>query len=199
MIKVSEFLNSIDIFINNTLNSLGIYGPILGCILIVLESILPILPLSIFITLNFYAFGHLVGFLISYILTLVGCSLAFFLYKKVLSKRFDYLVKKYDKNKVLKLVDDFSSIKFRYLVLLMAFPFTPAFLINIFSGVSNMGYKKFLVATIIAKPFMVYFWGYIGVTLIDSLTHPIYFIKVIIILLVAYILSIIINKKFGLD
>ncbi len=196
---MQEFLNSIDIFITNVLSSLGVYGPLLGCVLIIIESMLPVLPLSVFITLNFYAFGNLVGFLISYVLTLVGCNLAFILCKKVLSKRFDHLVKKFDRNKALKLVDDFSSIKFKHLVLLLAFPFTPAFLINIFSGVSNMSHKKFLAATVIAKPFMVYFWGYVGVTLIDSLTHPAYFIKVAVMLLVAYVVSMVINKKFGLD
>lgn len=62
-----------------------------------------------------------------------------------------------------------------------------------------MSYQKFLVATMLAKPFMVYFWGYLGVTLLDSLTHPEYFIKVILLVLIAYVLSSIVNKKFDLE
>lgn len=196
---MEEILLHIDDFITTILSSLGLYGPIFGCFLILIESILPILPLSVFITLNFYSFGHLWGFLISYVLTLMGCSLAFFLSRKILRGRFEYLVKKFDKNKVLKLMNRFKEIKFQHLVTILAFPFTPAFLVNIFSGISDMQYKKFLLATIISKPFMVYFWGYLGVTLLESLTHPVYLIKVILMVILAYILSTIVTKKFDLD
>ncbi len=196
---MEEILLHIDEFINTILASLGAYGPILGCLLILVESVVPILPLSVFITLNFISFGHIVGFIVSYILTVAGCSLAFYISRRVLTKRFDYLTKRFEKNRALKFVRQFSNIKLKHLVLVLAFPFTPAFLVNIFSGVSNMEYKKFLTAALIAKPFMVYFWGYVGVTLIDSLTHPIYLLKVLIIMTIAYVLSSIVNKKLDLD
>ncbi len=196
---MEEILANLDTFINNLLLSLGVYGPILGCLLILVESILPILPLSVFITLNFMSFGHLVGFILSYVLTVIGCNLAFYLCRRSMSGRFEFLTKKFDKNKTLKIVQKFKDIEMSNLVALLAFPFTPAFLINIFSGVSGMSHKKFLVATIIAKPFMVYFWGYLGVTLIDSLTHPKYLIRVVILVIVAYVASKIVSKKFEID
>lgn len=196
---MQDLLLQLDSFISMVLNSLGIYGPILGCFLILIESILPMLPLSVFITLNFYAFGHSLGFLISYILTVLGCNMAFYLCKRILRGRFKYLVNRFDKNRALKLVKQFSNIKLSHLVTILAFPFTPAFLINIFSGVSDMSHRKFLVATLLAKPFMVYFWGFLGVTLLESLTHPEYFIKVVIMVVVAYVLSTLVNKKFNLD
>lgn len=196
---MEEILANIDTFINDLLLSLGVYGPLLGCFLILIESILPMLPLSVFITLNFMSFGHVVGFIISYILTVIGCNIAFYLCKRSMRDRFEFLLKKFDKSKTLRIVDKFSDIKMKNLVVLLAFPFTPAFLVNIFSGVSNMSHKKFLMATIIAKPFMVYFWGYLGVTLIDSLTHPEYLLRVVILVVVAYIASSIINKKFEIE
>ncbi len=195
---MEALFNSIDLFINSVLTSLGMYGPILGSILILVESIVPILPLSVFITLNFYSFGNIIGFLISYILTVIGCNMAFLLSRKVFSNRMNNILKKYSKNKVSNWTKKFGNIKLKYLVLLMAFPFTPAFLINLLSGTSNMSHEKFLTASLIAKPFMVYFWGYIGVTFIQSFTHPEYFIRIIIMLLVAYMLSVVINKKFDL-
>lgn len=196
---MEELLANIDVFITTLLNSLGAYGPLLGCVLILVESILPILPLSVFITLNFYSFGYVVGFLISYILTLAGCNLAFYLCKRVLTKRFEYLTNRFDKVRILKLIEKLEHVKFKHLVVILAFPFTPAFLINIASGISGMSQRKFFAATALSKPFMVYFWGYLGVTLLDSLTHPEYLIRVVLILIVAYVLSIIINKKFDLD
>ena len=194
-----ELLTNIDTILSSLLESLGLYGPIFGSILILVESMLPILPLSVFITLNFYTFGNLFGFFISYILTVIGCNLAFYISRKVIKGRINYLTKKYDKNTLLNLMKTFADIKFSHLALLMAFPFTPAFAINILSGTSNMNYNKFLIASILGKPFMVYFWGYVGVTLLESLTHPAYFIKIVLILLVAYALSSIVNKKFKLD
>ncbi len=194
-----SFLKDFDVVLENALNSLGIFGPILGCFLILVESIMPVLPLAVFITLNFYAFGHLFGFILSYVLTVIGCNIAFILSEKILKNRMDYLVKKYDKNKIVGWIDKFSNIKFNHLVLLMAFPFTPAFLVNYISGATQMEHKKFFLASIIGKPFMVYFWGYIGVTLIESLKHPILLLKIGIIMVVAYIISAIVNKKIGLD
>ncbi len=196
---MQELFLQIDAFISFVLDSLGIYGPVLGCFLILVESILPMLPLSVFITLNFYTFGHLLGFVISYILTVMGCNLAFYLSRRVLRGRFAYLVKRFDKNRALKLVEKFSSIKLSHLVTILAFPFTPAFLINIFGGVSEMSHGKFFLATALAKPFMVYFWGFLGVTLLDSLTHPEYLIKVLFLVVDAYVLSSVVNKKFDLD
>lgn len=194
-----SFLKDFDVVLENALNSLGIFGPILGCFLILVESIMPVLPLAVFITLNFYAFGHLFGFILSYVLTVIGCNIAFILSEKILKNRMDYLVKRYDKNKIVGWIDKFSNIKFNHLVLLMAFPFTPACLVNYISGATQMEHKKFFLASIIGKPFMVYFWGYIGVTLIESLKHPILLLKIGIIMVVAYIISTVVNKKIGLD
>ena len=196
---MSEFLANLDTMVKALLESLGVFGPILGSLLIIVESMIPILPLSLFITLNFLAFGNLIGFVSSYILTVIGCNLSFYLCKRVLSNRIEYLTKRYDKNKLLRLTKRFSNIKFINLVMLMAFPFTPAFMVNILSGVTGMEHKKFFIASICGKPFMVFLWGYIGVTLVQSLTEPIYFVKILVLMIVAYVLSKIINKKVGLD
>lgn len=196
---MGDILANLDTIITSLLDSLGMYGPILGSLLILVESMVPILPLSVFITLNFLAFGTLFGFFMSYILTVIGCNLAFFISRKIFSNRLEYLVKKFNNNKILKLVDSFQDISFKNLVLLMAFPFTPAFMINILSGSSKMEHKKFLLASIVGKPFMVFFWGYIGVTLIQSLTHPIYLLEIVLMMGAAYVVSKIISKKFGLE
>ena len=70
-------------FIMNLVNALGIYGPILGCFLIMTESILPVLPLFVFITMNALAFGKIWGFVISWICTVLGCLFSYFLTKKL--------------------------------------------------------------------------------------------------------------------
>ena len=60
-----EILSDIDNIINNIMNNTGAFAPILACLLILVESMLPILPLAVFITINFYYMGTVTGFLIS--------------------------------------------------------------------------------------------------------------------------------------
>ena len=70
-------LQNFDIWLTNFLMSIGMWGYFLSCFLILIESIVPILPLSVFITLLFYKFGSLLGFLISYVFTVLGCFLSY--------------------------------------------------------------------------------------------------------------------------
>lgn len=194
-----EIIKNIDVFITNFLNALGTFGPILGCFLIIVESIIPILPLSVFITLNFYAFGNILGFLISYVFTIIGCIFAYNLVELGVKNRFDRYMNKKDHTRLKKYINSFKNIKVENLIVLVAIPFTPAFLVNIAASLSNMSKKKFYFSIIIGKLFMVYFWGYVGVTLIDSLKHPIYLVRVLVLSLIAYIIGKIINKKVGVE
>ena len=193
------FFSNIDELLNNYLVSLGIYGPLFGCFLILVESIFPVLPLCVFITLNFYVFGNIFGFMLSYILTVIGCNIAFYISRNYINIKIDILYKKYGKTRSSKLIKKFSKMKLSSLSIIMAFPFTPAFLINILCGISKMEYEKFLFASLIGKLFMVYFWGYIGTSLIDSLKSPESIVKIIILLLLAFIISKIINRKYEIE
>ena len=92
-----------------------------------------------------------------------------------------------------------DNIKLRNLVLLHAIPFTPAFAINIAGGLSQIGFKKYLVSLFIGKIFMVFFWGYVGTSLIDCIKNPIKFIYIGIILLIAYLISTFVSKKFNIN
>ena len=194
---MNEILLGLSNFIDMVIASLGVYGPILGCLLIIVESIVPILPLCVFITMNFIAFGNILGFIVSWIFTLIGCNLSFWLCRKIFKNWFEKKLRKY--NKVEKFMKFMEKVKLEQLALIVAIPFTPAFAVNIAAGISKMEYKKYFWAMFIGKIFMVYFWGYIGVTFMECLKNPIYFVKIGLIMLVAYLVSYFINKKFKLD
>lgn len=194
-----EILKNIDIIITNILDALGMFGPLLGCLLIIVESILPVLPLSVFVTLNFYTFGNVLGFIISYVFTIIGCLVAYTIVSKNVKYHFDKFLDKKDHKRLKKFIASFNKIKLENLVILIAVPFTPAFLVNIAAALSNVSKKKFLLSLLIGKLFMVYFWGYVGVTLIDSLKNPIYLLRILIIVLVAYIIGKIVNKRVGVE
>lgn len=187
----------IDNFIDTMLQSLGVWGPLVGCFFITIESMVPILPLFVFITLNFLAFGNIVGFIISWFFTCVGCSLSFFLFRKKVQT---FLHKRLKSKGIIskKTMEKITSLKFEQLTTIIAIPFTPAFLVNIACGLSDMSYKKYLGALMIGKVFLVYFWGFVGVGLVESIKNPSYLIKVLIMLAIAYIFSKIINKKLNI-
>ena len=188
----------IDNFIDTFITNLGVFGPFIGCLGILVESMVPILPLFVFITLNFLAFGNIWGFLISWIFTCLGCLLSFILFRKKVQT---WVYKRIHERGLIskETIDILASLKFEQLVTIIAMPFTPAFLVNIVAGISNMSYKKFICSLLIGKIFLVYFWGFVGVSLVDSIKNPIYLVRVLILLLIAYGFSKIINKKLKIS
>ena len=187
----------IDSFISTAIEYLQVYGMPFGFFIIVLESIIPALPLGVFVAFNMMAFGTIIGFIISWIATIVGCILSYLLFYKVIGKWLKSKLKKIDKyNKLIKRI---SSIKFTTLVLVTALPFSPAFAINIAAGIAKIDFKKFLIALLIGKVSVVYFWGYIGKSLLESITNFNTLITILIMLLLSYVISKLINKKFKIE
>lgn len=172
-------------------------GALIGMLIIILESMLPVLPLGVFIALNVAVFGTLKGFIMSYAATVLGCLLMFYLVRVTLRKHFRRKIDEINGLKqMMKRIDD---IEFQNLVLITALPFTPSFLINISCGLSKMNYKKFILNILISKLVIVYFWGYIGTTFLQSVTDIKVLIKLAILLLLAYLLSRYVMKKNKLN
>lgn len=185
----------VDTFVANSTEIITGIGPIAGILLIILESILPMLPLSVFITLNMVSFGSLFGFLISWISTIIGCMLSFTLFRHFFQKRLYRFIKKKEQDQFASIMKTISNINFSNLVILIAIPFSPAFFINIAAGVSKIKTEKFFMAVIIGKMVMVYFWGYIGTTLLESLTDITVLFKIGGLLVGAFFLSKIVEKR----
>lgn len=194
---MSALFNSFYEFIMNTIDSLGAYGPLLGSLFIIFESILPPLPLFVFITINFVAFGKVLGFLISWVCTCIGCMLSYFIVKRYLR---NWIVDKIkDVNLLTKCMNYIENLSLSKVTVILAIPFTPAFMINIAAGLCNINFKKYLIAILISKIFLVYFWGVVGTGLLESLHNPSSLITVIIMMVIAYLLSIAIKKVFKID
>ena len=184
-------------FIINLITTTGSLGMMLDCLLIISESIIPALPLGLFITVLCVNYGYVIGFLISWIFTIIGCMISYYLFQTIFKGIVDRKLRKYEfANKLLTMID---KMTFSNLVLLISLPITPAFLVNIVAGVSNMKVNKFLPALMIGKISLVAFWGYVGTSLIEGLKNPMILIKVGIIIIIMFIISKIINKKLNLD
>lgn len=192
-----DFFNNLYNVIMDVVTNSEVWGPILACALIFCESLIPVLPLFVFITIIFIAYGYAIGFIISYILTCLGCFFMFYLCRTFLKNFFTKKVRKIERfDKLMKKID---KISLSNLVLLIAIPFTPAFLINIAASLSEMKFKKFAVAILIGKVSLVFFWGFIGTSLIESLKNPKILIIILIMLGIAYILSKLATKKLNVE
>lgn len=188
-----EIVNDIVAYLTTLLQNTGV---LFGVLLVILESIIPALPLGVFIALNINAFGLVVGIVISWLSTCFGCYLAYSFYR-FLSKN---ILKNLLTNKKLeKVIKKMKTIEFSNLVVLIALPFTPAFLINIACGIINMSKKKFIAAILTGKIFMVIFWGCIGKSLLESITDIKTIIIVSIFIIVAYIVSKIVSKRMKIE
>ena len=185
----------IDTFVTYSTEILMGFGPITGVVLIILESILPMLPLSVFITLNMVSFGSFFGFIISWLSTIVGCMLSFILFRHFFQKKLERFIKRRDQQKLSNIMKIVSHIRFSNLVILIAIPFSPAFFINIAAGLSKIKIEKFFMAIIIGKIVMVYFWGYIGTTLLESLTDITILFKIAGLLVFAFFISKFVENK----
>ena len=191
---MEELLKTIYEFIINSVNSSSFLGPVFACFLIFIESIIPVLPLFVFITVIFLKYGAIFGFILSWLFTVLGCMSSYFLVKYLANKFF-----KLDGPKLKKIISMIKRVSFPELVTIIAIPFTPAFLINIAAGMAKMPTKKFILAIMIGKISLILFWGFIGTSLVDSLNNPIIMLKIVIIVLIAYIISFIVNKKFNIN
>lgn len=174
-------------------------GWLFGFFIVYIECLIPVLPLSVFIALNVNAFGFFTGVLISWIATCLGCVTCYYLYVFLGDKLTKKFITKKTYNKIKGKVDKFRDIKFSQLVLVITVPFTPSFLINLLAGLSKMDKEKFFLGLLIGKIFTIIFWGYIGKTLIESLTDIKALIYIGVTLIVAYIVSKIVTKKFGIE
>lgn len=103
------------------------------------------------------------------------------------------------KTKIDKAIVTFRNISLPNLVVIITLPFTPAFLVNILAGLTSMDKKKFIAAILIGKIFMVIFWGYVGKSLIESMTDIKTIIIILSMVLLAYIISKIVSKKANIE
>ena len=193
---MEDIINSnIELLKDIVLNSNIIISLIVGMRIIIIESFVPMLPLAVFIAINMIVFGNFIGFTISYIATIIGCSLSFLIFRKLRT----WFYKKIEtKQKIKDLMYKIDKISFSSLVIILAIPFTPAFSINIGAGLSTISYKKYLFSLIISKIFLVYFWGFIGTTFIESITDIGVIVKLILIVAISFILSKFVMKHFDI-
>ena len=191
--ELMELIDKLIEYINNAVP----FGVVLSCGLMSIESIFPIIPLVALITINEMLLGKLLGFFVSWFFTVAGCVMSYYIFKKGFGNKFERLTQ--DKEKIDKYRKALKNIKFSTLVLIIAMPLTPAFIVNIVAGLVKMDFKKYFVALLIGKLSMVYFLGFMGTSFIAGLKDTSTLIRIVIIMIIVYGSCYIINKILKLN
>ena len=188
-----EALQGIGNSVQGILLGIGALGILLSFGVIFIESIIPCMPLGVFITGIFYSYGTLNGLLLCWIATTLGCITSYHLFNKYIRNFFETKIinklSQKTQDKIYNIMSYINNLSLSSLTLLIACPFTPAFVLNIAAGLADVDKNKFYMATIIGKPFMIYFFGALGTSLLESINNPYILIKVFIMLSIAYVLS----------
>ena len=129
--------------------------------------------------------------------SVLGSFTMFFCIRKLFGEKFRNKIK--NKPKVTKFMNVVDKLTYSQLVLITSIPFSPSFFINLGAGLSKINMKKYFCALLIGKFAEMIFLGYVGVSLIECLTQPLALVKVVIIMLIGYGASVVVNKRFNLD
>lgn len=195
--EILDFFNGLNENLNTFLLNAGMWAPFLSSCLIVLEGTFAFLPLFVFVTINFLTMGNILGSIVSYICTILGSFIAFFLCRVGLSPLFKKFIKNGKHlNNFMNMV---SNMPFSRLVLIISIPLTPSFFVNLAAGLSTISKLKYLYALLLGKVCIISFWGVLGTSLVDCLQNPIVLIKVVLMIIICNIFSKAINKHFDLD
>ena len=192
-------LETVNSFVDFCTQFISDGGFLFGFFLVFLESFVPVLPLGVFVALNVNAFGGFFGIILSWTATCLGCFLSYLLFSFLSEKLLQKLLSPKTWKKVNRAITKFQKISFSNLVLVVALPFTPAFLINIVCGIARVSKRKFLFSIFIGKVFMITFWGYVSKSLIESITDINTIIIVSLMLVIAYMVSKVVGKKVDLE
>lgn len=190
---MEELTNNILIFIQNS----GLFGVVLSCFILSIESIVPIIPLLVFISINFIILGPVLGFLLSWIFTVLGSLFSYYLFRKRFSKKvINYTKDNEIIEKYIKILRNLSTGK---MLLIVALPFTPAFAVNIAAGILKIDFKKYLTAILFGKISLVIYSAYIGTSFLEGFSNPIIFVNLAILIVLIYIAFRIIKKTLKLN
>ena len=174
-------------FWETLLESFGNLGPVAPIFLAMVESFFPPLPLIAIVALNVAAHGGFWGFIYSWAGVVLGGTVMFLFWRKVVKRFFWKFAARSEKlTKAQRWVAHFDQASLFMLALL---PFTPTSFMHFAFGVSDFDAKRYLVTILGAKGIMVAMMAVFGQSLVSSLKNPFYLLLAVVIWVVMYIAS----------
>ncbi len=166
-------------FWQNLLEGFGNLGPIAPIFLAMVESFFPPLPLIAIVALNVAAHGGFLGFAYSWIGVMLGGTIMFLLWRRVLKRFFWKIASRSQKlEKAERWVSRFDTAS---LFMLSVLPFTPSSFMHFAFGISDFDEKRYLITMLLGKGVMVAMMALFGQSLVSSMKNPVYLILAIVI------------------
>ena len=175
-----EFLHQLGTleFWQTLLDSFGDLGPLAPIFLAMVESFFPPLPLIAIVALNVAAHGGFLGFAYSWIGVLLGGTLMFLLWRRVVKRFFWKVASRSEKlEKAQRWV---SRLDVASLFMLSVLPFTPTSFMHFAFGISDFDEKRYLITMLLGKGVMVAMMALFGQSLVSSLKNPVYLILAVV-------------------
>lgn len=161
------------------LDSFGGLGPIAPIVLAMVESFFPPLPLIAIVALNVAAHGGLFGFVYSWVGVMLGGTLMFLFWRRVLKQFFWKFASRSQKlEKAEQWVNRFDVSS---LFMLSVLPFTPSSFMHFAFGISDFDEKRYLITMLLGKGVMVAMMALFGQSLVSSMKNPVYLVLAVVI------------------
>ena len=161
------------------LEGFGGLGPIAPVILAMVESFFPPLPLIAIVALNVAAHGGLLGFVYSWVGVMLGGTLMFLFWRRVLKQFFWKFASR--SQKLEKAEQWVSRFDVSSLFMLSVLPFTPSSFMHFAFGISDFDEKRYLITMLLGKGVMVAMMALFGQSLVRSMKNPVYLVLAVVI------------------
>ena len=166
-------------FWQTLLESFGDLGPLAPIFLAMVESFFPPLPLIAIVALNVAAHGGLFGFVYSWVGVMLGGTLMFLFWRRVLKQFFWKLASR--SQKLEKAEQWVSRFDVSSLFMLSVLPFTPSSFMHFAFGISDFDEKRYLITMLLGKGVMVAMMALFGQSLVRSMKNPVYLVLAVVI------------------
>ena len=166
-------------FWQTLLDSFGDLGPLAPIFLAMVDSFFPPLPLIAIVALNVAAHGGLFGFVYSWVGVMLGGTLMFLFWRRVLKQFFWKFASR--SQKLEKAEQWVSRFDVSSLFMLSVLPFTPSSFMHFAFGISDFDEKCYLITMLLGKGVMVAMMALFGQSLVSSMKNPVYLVLAVVI------------------
>ena len=139
----------------------------------------PPLPLIAIVALNVAAHGGLFGFVYSWVGVMLGGTLMFLFWRRVLKQFFWKFASR--SQKLEKAEQWVSRFDVSSLFMLSVLPFTPSSFMHFAFGISDFDEKRYLITMLLGKGVMVAMMALFGQSLVSSMKNPVYLVLAVVI------------------
>ncbi len=162
----------------------GVFGPVYGIAVTMIESFFPPLPLALFVTLNVMMFGPVWGTIYSWIGTCLGSIMVYLLLKKYGRNKFFILEEKYQ---LIGKASHWGREKGGMAIFaLLCFPFTPSIAVAVLAAITGIRKRTYFIALIFGKMVMIMILSVIGYNVYAAIKYPLRLIGVLLIIAAFY-------------